>query len=152
MKTFVVTNGTFPERIEKLETLPTQLYVSLCSNSKEMMKLVQDPLIPDAWERLNRTLELLPSLNTRKAIRLTMVRDLNMRDPEKYAKLLEKANPNFIEVKGFMSVGFSRLRLPYSAMPSHEEVREFAEKIANSIGYKVADEKRESRVVLLKRD
>ncbi len=151
MKTFVVTNGTFPKRIESLETLPTQLYVSLCSNSKEMMKKVQNPLIPDAWERLNETLELLPNLKTRKAIRLTMVRNLNMKNPEKYAKLLEKTNANFIEVKSFMSVGFSRLRLPYSSMPSHQEIKEFAERIANCLSYKIADEKKESRVVLLKK-
>jgi wyosine [tRNA(Phe)-imidazoG37] synthetase (radical SAM superfamily) len=36
-------------------------------------------------------------------------------------------------------------------MPLHEEIKEFAEKIANNIGFKVADEKRDSRVVLLKK-
>jgi tRNA wybutosine-synthesizing protein 1 len=151
MKTFLVTNGTFPERLESLETLPTQLYVSLCSNSKEMMDKVQRPLIKNTWEKLNKTLELLPSLKTRKVIRLTLVRDLNMIEPEKYAKLIEKALPNFVECKSFMSVGFSRQRLPYSAMPLHKEIREFSEKLANSLGYKIADEKKDSRVVLLKK-
>lgn len=151
MTTFLVTNGTFPERLEALENLPTQLYVSLCSNSKEMFEKVQRPLVKDAWERLNKTLELFPDIKTRKVVRLTMVKDLNMLEPEKYAKLIEKALPNFVEVKSFMSVGFSRQRLPYSVMPTHEEIKEFAEKIANSIGYKVADEKRDSRVVLLKK-
>jgi tRNA wybutosine-synthesizing protein 1 len=151
MKTFLVTNGTLPERLEALETLPTQLYVSLCSNSKEMMEKVQKPLIKDAWEKLNQTLELFPNIKTRKVIRLTMVKNLNMIEPEKYAKLIEKTSPNFIEVKSFMSVGFSRQRLPYSIMPSHEEIKDFAEKISESIGYKIADEKRDSRVVLLKK-
>jgi len=151
MKTFLVTNGTFPERLEALRTLPTQLYVSLCSNSKEMFEKVQKPLVKDAWERLNKTLELFPDIKTRKVIRLTMVRDLNMLEPEKYAKLIEKALPNFLEIKSFMSVGFSRQRLAYSTMPTHEEIKEFAEKIANSTGYKIADEKRDSRVVLLKK-
>jgi len=151
MITFLVTNGTFPERLESLENLPTQLYVSLCSNSREMFKIVQEPLIKDAWEKLNKTLELLPNLKTRKVIRLTMVRDLNMLEPEKYAKLIEKALPDFVEVKSFMSVGFSRQRIPYSAMPLHEEIKKFAEKIADSIGYEIADEKRDSRVVLLKK-
>jgi len=149
MKTFLVTNGTFPERLEALETLPTQLYVSLCSNSKEMFEKVQKPLLKDAWEKLNKTLEMFPSIKTRKVVRLTMVKDLNMIEPEKYAKLIEKALPDFVEVKSFMSVGFSRQRLPYSVMPSHEDIKEFAEKIAKSIGYKIADEKRDSRVVLL---
>ena len=148
MKTFLVTNGTLPERLEALENLPTQLYVSLCSNSKEMFEKVQKPLVKDAWEKLNRTLELFPSLKTRKVIRLTMVRDLNMKEPEKYSKLIEKALPTFIEVKSFMSVGFSRQRLPYSVMPLHEEIKDFSEKIAENTGYKIANEKRDSRVVL----
>ena len=151
IKTFLVTNGTFPERLESLETLPTQLYVSLCSYDKDLFERFQKPLMKDAWKKLNNTLELLPSLETRKVIRLTMVRDWNMKEPEKYAKLIGKAMPNFVEVKSFMSVGFSRQRLPYSSMPSHEEIREFAEKLSDSLGYKVANEKKDSRVVLLKK-
>jgi tRNA wybutosine-synthesizing protein 1 len=50
-----------------------------------------------------------------------------------------------------MSVGFSRQRLPYSVMPTHDEIREFAQKVADLLGYKVTNEKRDSRVVLLER-
>ena len=74
-----------------------------------------------------------------------------MIEPAKYAKLIEKALPNFVECKSFMSVGFSRSRLPYSSMPLHEEIKEFSEKLSNSLGYKIADEKKDSRVVLLKK-
>jgi len=153
MTTFLVTNGTFPERLEKLEILPTQLYVSLCSNSKEMMSKVQKPLIPDAWEKLNKTLELLSNLKTRRVIRLTMVKNLNMIEPERYTKLIEKALPDFIEVKAGMAVGFARLqnRIKYEDMASHNEIKEFSEKLSNSLGYKIADEKNDSRVVLLKK-
>lgn len=151
MKTFLVTNGTLPERLESLETLPTQLYVSLCSNSKEMMEKIQKPLIPDAWERLNETLELFPNLKTRKVVRLTMVKNFNMSEPEKYAKLIERALPDFIEVKAGMAVGFARLqnRIRYEDMASHDEIKEFSEKISNHTGYKIKDEKKDSRVVLL---
>ncbi len=151
IKTFLVTNGTLPERLENLSTLPTQLYVSLCSNSKEMMKKIQNPLMPKAWERLNQTLEILSGIKTRKVVRLTMVKNLNMLEPEKYAKLIEKASPQFIEVKGYSAVGFARLRLGPEYMPNHAEIKEFSEKISNSTGYKIADEKIDSRVVLLRR-
>ena len=151
MKTFVVTNGTFPEALESLETLPTQLYVSMSSFNKEMMDIVNLPLIKNAWEKYQKTLKLLPSIKTRKAIRLTLVKGLNMINPEKYAELIQIASPNFVECKAFMSVGFSRKRLPYSAMPSHEEIKEFSQKIADNTDYKIADEKKESRVVLLKK-
>jgi tRNA wybutosine-synthesizing protein 1 len=151
MKTFLVTNGTLPERLESLETLPTQLYVSLCSNSKEMMERVQKPLINDAWERLNKTLDLFPNLKTRKVIRLTMVKNFNFSEPEKYSKLIDKALPDFVEIKAGMAVGFARLqnRIKYEDMASHEEIKEFAEKIAGSMGYEIKDEKKDSRVVLL---
>jgi tRNA wybutosine-synthesizing protein 1 len=151
MKTFVVTNGTFPEALESLETLPTQLYVSMSSFNKEMMDKVNAPLIKDAWERYIKTLRLFPSLKTRRVIRLTMVKELNMIKPEEYANLIEIASPDFIECKAFMSVGFSRKRLPYSMMPSHEEIKDFSQKIADFTDYKVVDEKKESRVVLLKK-
>jgi tRNA wybutosine-synthesizing protein 1 len=50
-----------------------------------------------------------------------------------------------------MFLGGSRQRLTMDNMPSHEEVKEFAEKISEETGYRIADEKEDSRVVLLKR-
>ena len=77
-----------------------------------------------------------------------------MSEPDKYAKLIEKALPDFVEVKAGMSVGFARLqnRIKYEDMASHDEIKEFAEKISNSLGYKIKDEKRDSRVVLLNKN
>jgi len=149
MTTFLVTNGTRPEVLEKM-TLPTQLYVSLSSTSAEMFEQLQKPVTKNLWNKVNETLELFPSLDTRKVIRLTLIRGINM-DAESYAKLIAKAEPDFIETKAFMSIGSSRLRLPYEKMPSHEEIREFSEKLAKLTGYSVKDEKIESRVVLLKK-
>lgn len=151
MKTFVVTNGTFPEALESLDNLPTQLYVSMSSNSKEMMDKVNVPIIKNAWKQYMKTLNLFPSLKTRRVLRLTMVKGLNMIEPEKYAELIQKASPNFIEVKAFMSVGSSRKRLPYEVMPRHEEIKEFSQKIVDLTDYRVSDDKKESRVVLLKK-
>ena len=66
-----------------------------------------------------------------------------------YAKIIKLSKPNFVEVKAFMSVGFSRQRIPYEKMPSHKEIKEFAKKLAKITNLKVLDEKKESRVVLL---
>jgi len=147
MTTFLVTNGTRPEVLKEM-ALPTQLYLSLSSCSPEMFEQLQRPLTKDLWNKVNQTLELFPSLSTRKVVRLTLIRDLNM-DPAGYAKLIAKANPDFIEAKAFMSVGSSRTRLPYERMPLHSEVKEFAEKLAKLTGYSVKDEKADSRVVLM---
>lgn len=74
-----------------------------------------------------------------------------MSNVEGYAKLIERANPTYVEPKAYMHVGFSRLRLGYDNMPSHSEVSEFAVRLAKETGYKFIDESRESRVVLLSR-
>lgn len=149
--TFLVTNGTLPEKLKELETLPTQLYISLCAPDKEIHKKTCNPIIENAWEKLQESLELLSTLKTRTVLRLTLVKNLNMIQPEEYAKLIEKASPRFIECKAYMAVGFSRERLGPEYMPSHSEIKEFAGKIAEKSGYKIADEQEASRVALLKR-
>ena len=148
--TFLVTNGTMPEVIENIDPLPTQLYVTVAAPNKEIYKKLLVPLIKNGWERLNRTLEILPSLNTRKVIRHTLVKGWNMERHEKeYAKLDEKADADFIEPKAYVFVGYSRTRLTIENMPSHEEVRDFARKLANLTSYHYQDEMEESRVVML---
>jgi tRNA wybutosine-synthesizing protein 1 len=74
-----------------------------------------------------------------------------MANPEGYAKLIEKANPTYIEPKAYMHVGFSRLRLGYESMPDHQEIRDFAEQVAKETSYNMIDESPESRIVLLSR-
>jgi tRNA wybutosine-synthesizing protein 1 len=82
---------------------------------------------------------------------LTLARHLNLAQPESYAKLIEKANPTYVEPKAYMHVGFSRLRLGYENMPSHAEIQGFAQALAEETGYRILDEAPDSRVVLLSR-
>ena len=148
--TFLVTNGQSPEGLQNL-TEPTNLYISLDAPNRKTYKDTDRPTMPDFWERLNLSLEFMRSFSCRKVIRMTLVKDLNMHDTAGYAKLIERASPDFIEVKGYMWLGFSRKRLKKANMPSHKEVKEFADKISALAGYKFKDEQEESRVVLLKR-
>jgi tRNA wybutosine-synthesizing protein 1 len=147
--TFLVTNGTRPDRLKNLETEPTQFYISLCSPDEQTYDQVHNPLIPDGWKKLNESLELMKSFNCRTVVRLTLVKGLNLKDPEKYAKLILKAEPDFIEPKAYFHVGESQKRLPRAAMPSLEDIREFAGKISELTGYYVRDTDISSRVVLL---
>ncbi len=149
--TFLVSNGTVPSALAKLSEEPTQLYISVCAPDEETFKRVCRPQIPEAWEKMNETLKLLPSFKCPIVIRITSVRGLNMKNIEGYAKLIEKANPTYIEPKAYMHVGFSRLRLGYENMPSHREICEFAMRLAEETGYTTIDESEESRVVLLSR-
>ncbi len=147
--TFLVTNGQHPEGMEGMSE-PAQLYISLDAPDKKTYMKTCRPSFPDFWERLNSSLELMNSFKCRKVIRLTLVKGLNMKDPEGYAKLIKESECNYTEVKGFMHVGEAQKRLPRESMPSHEEVREFGEKLAQALGCKLAGEQRASRVVLLK--
>jgi tRNA wybutosine-synthesizing protein 1 len=151
LTTFLVTNGNLPSKLSKLSQEPTQLYVSLCAPNEEVYNKVCRPQFPKAWKNLNETLELLKSFRCPTVTRMTMVKDHNMDEVEGYAKLIEKAQPTYIEAKAYMHIGFSGLRLGFDRMPMHDEVREFAEKLAAASGYRVIDEAPESRVVLLSR-
>jgi len=151
MTTFLVTNGTMPEVLERMDTLPTQLYVSITAPNEEIYRKLNVPIIARAWERVNKTLELLPSLSTRTVIRHTLVKGWNMNNIEQYARLDEKAEPWFIEPKGYVYVGYSRERLKMENMPTHDEIRKFSEKLAELTGYTIEAERKDSRVVLLGR-
>ena len=149
--TFLVSNGTNPDALKKLSPLPTQLYVSLVAPDKETYRRVCNPTFSDGWEKVQETLSLFPSFGTKTVVRLTLVKGLNMEDAEGYGRLIAGAEPDFVEAKAFMFLGGSRQRLERDNMPSHEEVKTFAEKISDTSGYRIADEKEDSRVVLLKR-
>jgi len=149
--TFLVSNGTKPEALFKLSEEPTQLYVSLCAYDEQSFLRSCRPQFPKAWVRLNETLSLLRSVKCPTVLRLTLARHLNLAHPESYAKLIENANPTYVEPKAYMHVGFSRLRLGYKNMPSHAEIQGFAQALAEETGYRVLDEAPDSRVVLLSR-
>ncbi|MDR1819044.1 MAG: 4-demethylwyosine synthase TYW1 [Methanobrevibacter sp.] len=148
--TFLVTNGLLPEKLKSLETEPTQLYLSLDGDSEKTYKSLCNPQIDNAWSKLINSIEYLPSFNCNTTIRITSVKGKNMKNVENYAKLIKIADPNYIEVKGYMCVGYSRKRLTVDDMPEHNEVLNFASKIADEIGKKVVDQSEISRVVLLK--
>lgn len=159
--TFVVTNGLMPSLLSKLNkerNLPTQLYLSLNSPNKEMYDKWHRSSVKDAWKKFNETLSLFPKLKTRKVIRMTLVKELNDKDEfiKDYARLIKKAKPDFIEVKSYMAIGFSRYRkgLGYEKMLSHKEIKDYSKKLAKELnsGYKILAEHKLSRVVLIGKD
>jgi len=149
MTTFLVTNGTLPEALEELDPLPTQLYVTVAAPSRDVYDRLCVPHIPNAWEKLRRTLELFPSLDTRTVVRHTLVDGWNLGREEEYAKLDELAEPDFIEPKGYVFVGYSRKRMTIENMPAHENVRSFGERLCEIMGYHYLGEQVPSRVAVL---
>lgn len=148
MTSFLVTNGLHPDGLKKISE-PTQLYISVVAPDQQTYESVCQPQMPNGWARLGESLELMPTFGCRKVIRLTLVKGLNFKDPAGYAKLIERAKSDFVEVKAYMHVGFARARLSMENMPLHSEIREFAQGLARETGYEVVDESEPSRVVLV---
>lgn len=154
---FLVSNGQHPSMLVRLReegALPTQLYISVDAADPETFSRVNVPVFSDGWERLGETLSLLKDLKCRRVLRFTVIRGIN--DLEwmlpLYAKMFEESVADFIEVKAYMWLGYSRKRLSGENMPAHAYVRELCGKLLELMGkYRFEDEDSNSRIVLLKR-
>jgi wyosine [tRNA(Phe)-imidazoG37] synthetase (radical SAM superfamily) len=161
ISTFLVTNGTFPERIIQLweeGNLPTQLYVTVQGPDYETYLKTTSSVYPYQpssrflWERLNKTLEILGKLPCRTVMRITAVKYVNMVNPEGYRKLALKANPDFLEIKGYAISGHAPMMLVRLGMippliqidrgelmkqalefsPTYEEIEDFARQVSQN--------------------
>ena len=160
MITFLVTNGTFPDALEKLEkqnALPNQLYVSFDASNQKVYEKTCRPHKEGLWKKYLETLDFLKKIKgkTRTVLRMTVVRDYNFLDVEGDAVLVKRAQPDYVEVKSFVFVGGARnpkrnLKLEY--MLTIEEIEEFTKKLEKLTGYKYTDKHVLSRVTLLCRD
>ena len=156
---FLVTNGLFPEKLKELikkKQLPTQLYISVnCSNKKDFEKFHRSS-VKDAWKKLNESLELMSKVSgkTRTVFRMNLIRGINMSDKNisEFAELIKKAKPLFLEIKGYMSVGFARERLGYDRMPDDKEMEDFSKKLAKATGLKILDSHEFSRAYVIGKD
>ncbi len=152
MTTYLVTNGLSPDMLQKLlEHQPTQLYITLGAPDEESYIKTCRPAVKNPWQKIQESLALLPKFK-RSVIKLTLVKGMNMVSPEKYAELIRKASPTFIEVKAGMVVGHAQYRLEIEAMPTYAEMKAFAENISQRSGYKIIDSKLNSRVLLLMKE
>ena len=153
MTSFVVSNGMFPEKLKQI--MPTQLYVSVFAPDEKLYEEISRTKIKDAWKKLMKSMDVLKDLGkkgVRTVLRITLIKNMNMISPEEYAKIIKKSNPFAVEVKAYMRIGFSRLRMPSGSMPTHEETKRFALEIAELCNYNLIEEKKESRVVLLMKE
>lgn len=149
MSTFLVSNGTLPRVLSHLDPLPTQLYITLAAPTVDIYKRLCSPMSQRSWSDLLKSLELMKELDTRKVIRLTLIDDWNITCEDAYSSLISRAEPDFVEAKGYVFVGASRNRMKWENMPSHERIRDFSERLSEALEYPILDERRESRVVLL---
>jgi len=144
--TFLVSNGTRPEMLARCR--PFQTYVSLAAPDRETYQALCRP-VEDSWELVRESLQLLGS--RRSAIRITLVKGWNDFNAAAYARMIQDSGAGFVEVKGYMFLGYSRKRLERGNMPDHSDVQRFAGEIAACADYQVLDENPGSRVVCLER-
>ncbi|MEI7961333.1 MAG: 4-demethylwyosine synthase TYW1 [archaeon] len=153
---FLVSNGQNPKMLAKLwrtNSLPTQLYISMVGANIKLYKSITKNHDKRGWMNYLKSLALLALLPTRSVIRLTVIKGLN--DSEKniseFAELLSAVQADFVEVKSYMWLGFSRKRLKEENTPPHEYTKAFALKLLSQMpSYKYESEKANSRIVLLK--
>jgi len=151
---FVVSNGTIPSIIEKIH--PTQLYLSVDAVDETSYERICRPMgdVKIMWGNIKASLSLLQKKEeegTRTAIRITLVKGYNDTNEEGFAKIIEEAQPIFVEIKGYMYLGYSRMRLEETNVPDMETIRSFAKRVAQLCNYDIMDENVPSRVICLKR-
>ncbi|MCX6800869.1 MAG: 4-demethylwyosine synthase TYW1 [Candidatus Diapherotrites archaeon] len=154
---FLVSNGQNPKMLFQLwekNSLPTQLYISIAAPNKGLYRKITCNTEKNGWKNYLKSLALLKLLPCRTVIRLTLIKELNYSEETlcEFAEVLEAVQSDFIEVKAYMNLGFSRRRLKYEAMPSHSEVKAYSEQLLEKMpSYAYESEKKESRIVLLKK-
>ncbi|MCS7118617.1 MAG: 4-demethylwyosine synthase TYW1 [Archaeoglobaceae archaeon] len=146
--TFLVTNGTMPQMIEKVN--PTQLYISLTAFDERSHLELNRPA-KSLWDRILKSLKAMSNSKSRRVIRLTLMKGINMHEKaiERFNKLIRIAEPDYVEAKAYMFLGYSRLRLEYGNMPNHSDIVEFSKRLSE-LGYEIVDEVDQSRVCLLR--
>ena len=172
---FLVTNGQNPDVLARLERegLPTQIAISTNASNKELFEKWHRSCNRDSWERFLGSLDVLKELGgkVRRVVRLTVVKEgdgegkqknaggdskydgyNNMKDEHvrEYAELVKRADSDFVHVKGFKSVGYSRERFGYDKQPWYDEVKEFARKLEKELDdYEIKGEDERCCVLLL---
>lgn len=161
---FLVTNGLNPEAIKNLDTFPTQIIISMNAPNEKLFNVWHRSTKKNAWGEFNKSLDVLRGLKgkVRSAVQLTLV-DVGDRFGEikgnmseenvgEYCDLIRKAEPDFVHVRGFKSVGYARGRLGYDKQPWFDEVKKYALEIRDGLeGYEVAGEDERCCVVMLAR-
>jgi len=153
---FLVTNGVFPNKIKELykkNAIPDNLSLSIYATNPKDYQTVTKSFIPFPLNKIKQSLKLMRLFkNTRTNVRLTLVKDLNLKDPKGYAKLILLAKPKFITLKGYSFLGASAKKLKITNMPTMQEIEDFANSLSKHTKYIQFYKDRISRVIILIKD
>ncbi|NMC06115.1 MAG: radical SAM protein [Candidatus Lokiarchaeota archaeon] len=165
--TFIVSNGTTPDVLQRMDPLPTQLYITLPPPNEKLYTRIHRPAINGGYQAIMKTLELLPSLSCRTCLRITHVKGINdstsNEDVQGIIKLVNVAMPHFLEIKGVaiearamlmtkrLGMGGDGSKISESAgfAPTFEDVMAFARRISEASGFPIVETSKPSRDVLM---
>ena len=149
--TFIVSNGTNPNMIEKIK--PDYLYLSLDAPNEKLYNYICAPNNKKLWKNINDSLNILKlkKLSVKNTIiRITVLRNYNYNKAYEFSKLINVALPRFIEIKSYMHIGYSRYRIQRDNMLNINELISFSNIICKTTNnYKIINISEISRVVLL---
>eukprot|EP01062_Namystynia_karyoxenos_P016376 TRINITY_DN15977_c0_g1_i2.p1 TRINITY_DN15977_c0_g1~~TRINITY_DN15977_c0_g1_i2.p1 ORF type:complete len:702 (+),score=285.05 TRINITY_DN15977_c0_g1_i2:81-2108(+) len=151
ISSFLVTNAQFPDQMETLDPV-TQLYISIDAATRDTLKAVDRPIFEDFWERFLSCVDGMRRKGQRTVFRLTLVKSWNATEVEEYAHLVQRGQPDFVEVKGVTWCGESTAsNLTMSNVPFHQEVVRFCEELSRACGdqYAIACEHEHSCCILI---
>jgi tRNA wybutosine-synthesizing protein 1 len=167
---FLVTNGLNADVIKgfKKDELPTQITVSTNAPNKDLFLKWHRSTKKNVWEEFNKTLDVIRELRgkVRRVVRLTLVdvgedgdfnemTNMSGENLGEYCDLVRKAEPDFVHVKGYKSVGYARARMGYDNQPWFDAVKDFAKGMEDELkkdGYKIAAEDERCCVFMLAKD
>ncbi len=150
ISTFLVSNGLHPEVLERLiDHPPTQLYLSVDTAKEEIHLKLNKPDFSGTFAKLRESVLLLKKIPTRTVVRITVVKGHNDNHAKEFAEFALQGEPDFVEVKSYMHVGFSQYRLKAENMCTWDELQAYANEIATHMGYVVKARDPSALVVLL---
>lgn len=151
IKTFIVTNGTNPEMIEKIK--PSQLYISLDAPNKSLYNKICRPNNSSLWNNIISSLKIINNKkneNIKTAIRITVINEYNIQHASEFSNLINISLPNYIEIKSYMHIGFSRFRLERKNMVDMTQLLKFSMIICQTTkNYRIKNISNSSKVILL---
>lgn len=156
MTVFLVTNGTMPNRIKELlekDAEPDNLSISVYATNKEDYKKITNSMIPDEFEKVLETLNLMKNFKTARTImRTTLVKGLNDHNADEFSNLINNYKPKFVQLKGYSWLGESKKRLKLSNMPTMKEIEDYGKIIQEKTNYILKLKDKISRVIIFVKD
>eukprot|EP01004_Peranema_trichophorum_P002411 NODE_1472_length_1939_cov_59.413546_g1248_i0.p1 GENE.NODE_1472_length_1939_cov_59.413546_g1248_i0~~NODE_1472_length_1939_cov_59.413546_g1248_i0.p1 ORF type:complete len:569 (+),score=90.16 NODE_1472_length_1939_cov_59.413546_g1248_i0:61-1767(+) len=123
--TLLYTNGMFPQQLANLCNV-TQLVLTVAAPTPQTMKSIERPIFDDYWERFQASLDIIATKSFRTVLRLVLIKQWNDSHFDDYARIINRAKPDFVEIKSVIYCGKTESLTLDDNVPKHDELLNFA--------------------------